>query len=125
MGVRYRATFDKKGLLAEFEDGECVWLRPDYAPPERSDLAAPQLIRDHHEPFRSMADGKVYDSKSAYRATLKARGLVEVGNDAMTAPAIKPPDQSARRKLLHRQLADVSDRQANKALKALKKQYST
>lgn len=31
--------------------------------------------------FRSMADGKVYDSKSRYRADLKARGLVELGND--------------------------------------------
>lgn len=33
------------------------------------------------KPFKSMADGKVYDSKSSYRKELKARGFQEVGND--------------------------------------------
>lgn len=36
---------------------------------------------DTMDGFRSMADGKMYDSKSKYRADLKARGLVEMGND--------------------------------------------
>lgn len=46
------------------------------------------LIGDTHEPFRSMADGKVYDSPSAYRRELKARGFEEVGNESIepTAP---------------------------------------
>jgi hypothetical protein len=39
------------------------------------------IISDTQAPFRSMADGKIYDSKSAYRAELKARGYREVGND--------------------------------------------
>ena len=42
------------------------------------------VISDSHTPFRSMADGRVYDSKSAYRADLKARGMVELGNDEIT-----------------------------------------
>lgn len=42
--------------------------------------------------FRSMADGKMYDSKSKYRAELKARGLVELGNDRIEQrPAHKTP----------------------------------
>ena len=36
------------------------------------------IIGDSHQPFKSMADGKMYDSKSAYRAELKARGFEEV-----------------------------------------------
>lgn len=31
--------------------------------------------------LKSMADGRIYDSKSRYRANLRARGLVEVGNE--------------------------------------------
>ena len=102
-----------------------MYLREDYAPPERSDLAAPQIISDTHEPFRSMADGKIYDSKSAYRATLKARGLVEVGNDTshMNRKWGATGESRKRREILHKQLADVSDRDANKVLKQLKKAY--
>ena len=39
------------------------------------------IISDSHEPFRSMADGRVYDSKSEYRRTLKDKGYVELGSD--------------------------------------------
>lgn len=45
------------------------------------DRAGPQIISDTIAPFRSMADGQMYDSKSAYRADLKARGMIEVGNE--------------------------------------------
>lgn len=45
------------------------------------------IIGDAPErPFKSMADGEIYDSKSAYRRELKARGYVEIGND------LKPAD---------------------------------
>ena len=118
---RYRAIFDKGGLLAEYVDGECVYVREDYSPPERSELASPGLIRDHIEPFQSMADGKLYDSKSAYRRTLKEKGLVELGNDAPLKSTPKPV-KDTRRETLHRQLADVSDREANKLIKGLKKE---
>lgn len=39
------------------------------------------MVSDSIAPFQSMADGRFYDSKSAYRKDLKARGLVELGND--------------------------------------------
>ncbi len=121
---RYRAIYKDGKLLAEFEGDECIWLSPDYDPPERSDLSAPSLIRDYHEPFKSMADGHIYDSKSAYRRTLKEKGLTEVGNDAIPGKPFGAPAKSDdRKKLLHKQLADVSDREANKVLKSLKRQY--
>ncbi len=44
---------------------------------------------DTMDPIRSMADGKMYDSKSRYRSDLRARGLIEVGNE-MHAPAKMP-----------------------------------
>jgi hypothetical protein len=43
-------------------------------------VAAPMLIPDTIE-MRSMADGKVYTSKSHYRQSLKAHGYREVGNE--------------------------------------------
>jgi len=57
----------------------------------RSSLAAPIIIGDGMQPVRSMLDGKIYDSKRALRATYKAAGVTEVGNDvAMTRPQRKP-----------------------------------
>lgn len=39
------------------------------------------VISDTMDPVRSMADGKTYDSKSRYRAEVRARGFIEVGNE--------------------------------------------
>lgn len=50
------------------------------------------LIRDGIDPFRSMADGRLYDSKSQYRNDLRARGMIEVGNEQVSqAPTKAPP----------------------------------
>ena len=35
------------------------------------------LVSDHHEPFQSQADGRMFDSKSAYRRSLKEQGYEE------------------------------------------------
>lgn len=48
----------------------------------RSRLPSPRIVTDVMAPVQSMLDGKLYDSKSALRATYKAAGVVEVGNDA-------------------------------------------
>lgn len=43
---------------------------------------APGVISDEAcTPFRSMADGKVYDSKSEYRKSLRALGYEETGGE--------------------------------------------
>ena len=49
------------------------------------------LISDVMEPVKSMADGKMYDSKSRYRAELRARDMVEVGNERVESPTYEPP----------------------------------
>lgn len=62
---------------------------PDIA--ARSGLPSPMLISDTMDPVRSMADGKMYESKSALRAAYREAGVVEVGNDAPADPKPKPP----------------------------------
>lgn len=83
--------------LVEPED----YLRPS---PARSSLGAPMIVSDRMEPVQSMLDGRMYDSKSALRATYKAAGVVEVGNDpARLKPRARPkPDRKAIRDTLER-----------------------
>lgn len=52
-------------------------------PPEykRSDLPCPQIISDAMPPTQSMADGKIYESKSGIEAATRRAGCVTVGND--------------------------------------------
>lgn len=47
----------------------------------RSSLGCPMLIADQMAPVQSMLDGRMYDSKRALRATYRAAGVTEVGND--------------------------------------------
>jgi hypothetical protein len=67
-----------------YRDGELV-LKHLAAPliprAARSSLPTPYVVSDTADAFRSMADGRLYDSKSSYRAELKRQGLREIGND--------------------------------------------
>jgi hypothetical protein len=69
----------------------------------------PQIIGDYvagpGDAIKSMADGKMYDSKSAYRRTLKSQGLIEVGNDAPTT--CKEPEYKICEKELKRDIAEA------------------
>lgn len=59
-------------------------------PLARSDLPCPRIMSDAMSPVQSMLDGKYYDSKSALRATYRAAGVTEVGNDpARLRPRVK------------------------------------
>lgn len=58
---------------------------------KRSDLPFPMVVSDAMTAVQSMADGKMYDSKSAIRASYRAHGVIEVGNDpARHRPRVKP-----------------------------------
>lgn len=57
----------------------------------RSDLAGPMVISDTMQPVQSQLDGKMYDSKASLRASYRAAGVVEVGNDSsVTSPKPRP-----------------------------------
>lgn len=66
----------------------------------RSGLSAPMINADTMEPVQSQLDGKMYDSKSELRATYKAAGMVEVGNDSsVTDPKPRPKPKPDRKKI--------------------------
>lgn len=63
----------------------------------KSGLSCPNLSLDTMAPVRSMLDGKFYDSKAALRATYKAHGVTEVGNDSsVKEPRRKAPKRTSR-----------------------------
>lgn len=74
------------------------------------------IIRDL-SPYRSMITGQMIDGRRQHRDHLRAYGCVEVGNDTSHMKARKPQAKASRKELMHRQLADVSDRQAQKMVK--------
>lgn len=47
------------------------------------------IIGDECE-LKSHADGKVYTSKARYREALRARGMIEIGNERLPPPKFKP-----------------------------------
>jgi len=59
-------------ILYEVPKGRAAYVQSDYMPGGAG------------RSLKSMADGKQYDSKSAYRKSLKANGYVEVGDQAPT-----------------------------------------
>ncbi|MEH3108987.1 MAG: hypothetical protein PGN22_02650 [Agrobacterium cavarae] len=86
---------------------ECLAVPPQGA----SDaLPVPNFISDTMEPVQSMLDGRHYSSKSALRATYKAAGVTEVGNDpARLRPRRKPkPDRKAIRDSIEKATARFS-----------------
>jgi hypothetical protein len=115
---KYKAIFDKSGLLAEFEDDQMTFLRADYEPQERSELARPMVIRDI-EPYQNMINGQMISSRSEHRELLKRHNCIEIGNEKMETK-IPKVDPMERRKILHQQLADVSDKECDSVLKQLR-----
>ena len=65
--------------LVEIEPGRWRVKREQPSPP-RSSLPLPYVISDIMEPTEQV-DGKYYTSKRAFRATGRALGLTEVGNE--------------------------------------------
>lgn len=62
-------------------DGRQLYRKIETAKPKRSHLPAPMVNADTMSEVQSMLDGKMYASKSALRATYRAAGVEEVGND--------------------------------------------
>lgn len=111
---KYKAIYDSKGKVAEYNDGELTWYREDFAETSNS----PQIMLDI-QPYTSMVDGSVITSRSKHRDHLRAHNCIEIGNEKMQNTP--PPPSTNRRELLHRRLADMSDRQANQILNQLRR----
>lgn len=62
-------------------------------------LPVPYFASDMMEPVQSQLDGRMYDSKSRLRATYRAAGVIEVGNDPARLrkpPKVKPDRQAIK-----------------------------
>lgn len=64
------------------------WV-PAYMIPKRAP-SGPMVITDSHDAFQSQADGQFYESKSAYRNSLKEQGMIELGNETVKPSAPEP-----------------------------------
>ena len=97
-------------VAIDMGDGRTVYRCPkDHIPPKRASLHAPYVNSDTMDPVQSMLDGKYYSSKSALRATYRAAGVIEVGNDpARLRPKPKTkPDRAGIRESIKKALAKI------------------
>mgnify|MGYP007004370948 FL=1 len=112
---KYKAIYDRKGLLAEYQDEELVWVREEL---DKHTKPGHQIMLDI-QPYKSMVDGSMITSRSKHREHLRQHNCIEVGNEKMQNTP--PPVQNNRREMLHRRLGDMSDRQANQILAQLRR----
>ena len=86
---------------------------------EEKECSAP-MIQGALKPFISQFDGKEYTSRLAYRAELRARGLIEVGNEVehlMKPRPLPDADPQHRREIIAAQINELGYRGLKKALK--------
>ena len=57
---------------------------------------ATNVISDHMDPLRHMANGLMYDSKAAFRKATKDAGCCEVGNEVSTLLKPRPRVELSR-----------------------------
>lgn len=86
------------------------------APPLHSD--AFQIMSDI-QPYQSMIDGHMVTSRSEHRTHLRDHNCIEVGNEKMET-RLQKPSGDQRRRILHQQLSNMSDRQANQIISELR-----
>jgi hypothetical protein len=92
--------------LVEIEPGRFRIARRS-TPVARSSLPMPMVISDEMPPTEQV-DGKFYTSKAAFRATGRALGLTEVGNEKIkprVRGAIAPEQRRKRREAVGRAVA--------------------
>ncbi len=63
-------------------------------PVKRSSLPCPLIISDEMPPTQSMADGKIYTSKSGIEAATRAAGCITIGNDKREPFKRKKPSRA-------------------------------
>ena len=86
--------------IANWPDNHREWIIDN-----RSDLAAPMIIRDSMDAVQSMLDGQLYDSKSNLRRTYKQAGVIEVGNDSSYTDTEKLRSQAPTERKRQKQMA--------------------
>lgn len=80
---------------------------PDRTDAARSSLPAPHFVCDTMPETQSMLDGKYYTSKSELRATYKAAGMIELGNEEMAPFKAPEKDRKGQRDAIERAICEV------------------
>jgi hypothetical protein len=114
---KYRAIYDRKGLLAEYENEELVWVREELG---KTNKAKHQIMLDI-QPYKSMVDGSMITSRSKHREHLRRHNCFEVGNESMERKAPVPMSKEKRTQILREQLWNVSDRDCDRVLDQLRR----
>lgn len=78
-------------------------------------MFAPQITTDI-APYRSMITGERIAGRKQHRDHLRAHGCIEVGNET-PKPRAAPKAKSTRKEMLHKLLADKSDKQVQAMVK--------
>jgi hypothetical protein len=86
---------DEYQWMTDPETGRQVYRRVRAPNTKRSSLPIPHIASDAIE-IRSMVDGQIYTSKAALRASYRAKGYVEVG-DQDVEKHIKPAPRTDRK----------------------------
>lgn len=81
-----------------------------------------QIVSDI-APYRSMVDGSMITGRAQHRTHLRDHNCIEIGNETMKTTPL-PADNRKRRQVLREQLVNMSDRQADKIMSALREQSS-
>lgn len=90
MPVSAKRAYSENFKLIDFSKEIVIQPKPRHEP-KRSDMPCPQIMSDIMPPVQSQVDGRIYESKSAIRASYKAAGVIEVGNDpARNKPFERP-----------------------------------
>ena len=91
----------------------------------RSGLPCPMVIRDSMDDIQSMADGRIYDSKSALRRSYTADGnpqgrdYQEIGGTEIEPAGRASVDKKALRDAVDKAMHDVETGQIPDSLKAI------
>ena len=91
----------------------------------RSGLPCPMVIRDSMDDIQSMADGRIYDSKSALRRSYTAEGnpqgrdYQEIGGTEIEPAGRASVDKKAVRDAVDKAMHDVETGQIPDSLKAI------
>ena len=88
-----RATYRKCRSCGDFHELS-EWPRDclEQFRKARSDLCMPAIRSDGMGPILNHADGRLYDSKSAYYRAVKDAGCEIIGNEKLPERQVKEPD---------------------------------
>jgi hypothetical protein len=96
-----------------YKDGEAIEVEK-YEPEART------YIMPDIQPYQSMADGSMIMGRRQHREHLRQHNCIEIGNETMETKKALPSDN--RREVLRAQLANMTNREADKILHNLREE---